>query len=256
MAPVEPARSVPATRRSLTRRWAIVALLVLVAVASFAAAAWVASEDAQARRLQHEGERADGVVVVVDARPVGRGNILNGSIIVRFDADGQTFEQPIYVGGKVTQYQHDQPVTVVYDDADPTHVELLGVVTRGPGLPVVPALLLGGLFLGMAIVAGRHAWQIRGAVRSGPWVRLPSHLVQQAQSVGYRQGSRTRVVLTTIDGPLTVDPIGLGRVNPTFEPEAWVVGLGRRTMALAAPGGGSVVAVRTGRRSGRRSGRR
>src|SRR4051794_22610123 len=246
------ARSVPATRRSMARRWAIVAALVLVAAGSFAAAAWVASEDAQARRLQHEGEQADGVVVVVDGRPVGRGNILNGSVIVRFVADGQTVEQPIYVGGKVTEYQSGQPVTVVYDDDDPTRVELLGVVTRGPGLPVVPALLAGVLALGMAVICGRHAWQIHGAVRSGPWVPVPSHLVQQVQSIGFRQGSRTRVVLTTRDGPLTVDPVGLGRVNPSFEPEAWVAGLDRPTMALAAPGGGSVVAVRAGRRSGRR----
>jgi len=256
MAPVDLARSAPATRRSLTRRWAIVGALVLLAVASFGAAAWVASQDAQARRLQHEGERADGVVVVVDAQLVGRGNIPNGSVVVRFDADGQTLEQSIYVGGKVTQYQRDQAVTVVYDDADPTRVELLGVVTRGPGLPVVPPLVVGVVVLGMAVVAGRHALQIRSALRRGPWEPLPSQLVQQVQSVGYRQGSRTRVVLTAADGPLTVDPIGLGRVNPTFEPEAWVAGRGRRTMALAAPGGGSVVAVRAAGRAGRRSGRR
>src|SRR5258705_1656758 len=104
MPPPDLARSRPATRRSLARRWAIVAALLLVAAASFAAAAWVASEDAQARRLQHEGERADGVVVAVDAQLIGRGNIPNGSVIVRFDADGQTVEQPIYLGAQVTEY--------------------------------------------------------------------------------------------------------------------------------------------------------
>src|SRR6185436_15750068 len=103
------------------------------------AAAWVAAEDAQARRLQHEGERADGTVVVVDAQLVGRGNIPNGSAVVRFDVDGQSVEEPIYVGGKVTDFQRDQAVTVVYEDDEPSRAELLGIVTRGPGLPVVPA---------------------------------------------------------------------------------------------------------------------
>ena len=76
---------------------------------------------------------------------------------------------------------------------------------------------------------------------------MPSHLVQQVQSLGFRQGSRTLVVLTTTHGPVTVEPLGFGRVNPTFEPEAWVAGLDRRTMALARPGGGSVIAVRARR---------
>jgi hypothetical protein len=239
----ELARALPATRRSMARRWAIVATLAIVGVAAFAAAAWVAREDAQARRLQHEGEQAPGTVVAVDAQLVGRGNIPNGSVVVRFDVDGQSEEQSIYVGGKVTDYQRDQAVTVVYDDDDPTRVELLGVVTRGPGLPVVPALIAGVLLSGMALVAGRHAWLIGRALRSGPWQPMPSRLEQQSQWLAFRQGTRTLVVLSRPEGELSVEPIGLGRVNPTFEPEAWIAGAGRRTMALAAPGGGSVVAV-------------
>ena len=233
----------PATRRSMARRWGIVAVLALVAMGSFAAAAWVAAEDAQARRLQHEGERADGTVVVVDAQLVGRGNIPNGSVVVRFDVDGQSVEEPIYVGGKVTDFQRDQAVTVVYEDDEPSRAELLGIVTRGPGLPVVPALIGGVLLGGMALVAFRHALLIHRAIRHDPWQPVPSRLVQRAQSVGFRQGSRTLVVLSLPSGDLSVEPIGLGRVNPTFEPEAWVAGVDRRTMALAAPGGGSVIAV-------------
>ncbi|MGZ4728388.1 MAG: DUF3592 domain-containing protein [Acidimicrobiales bacterium] len=243
MSDPEMARAAPATRRSLARRWAIVAGLAIAALALFGASAWVASQDAQARRLQHEGERAEGTVVLVDAQLVGRGNIPNGSVVVRFDVDGQSQEQSIYVGGKVTDYQRDQAVTVVYDDADPTRVELLGVVTRGPGLPVVPPLIGGVVLAGMAIVAGRHAGQIGRAVRGEPWHAAPARLVQQSRSVAFRQGTRTLVVLSLPEGELAVEPIGLGRVDPTFEPEAWIAGLGRRTMALSVPGGGHVVAV-------------
>jgi len=90
----------------------------------------------------------------------------------------------------------------------------------------------------------RHAREMDALRRAGdPWQPVPSRLVQRAQSVGFRQGSRTLVVLSLPSGDLSVEPIGLGRVNPTFEPEAWVAGVDRRTMALAAPGGGSVIAV-------------
>src|SRR6185312_16341599 len=169
-----------------------------------------------------------------DAQLVGRGNIPNGSVVVRFDVDGQSVEEPIYVGGKVTDFQRDQAVTVVYEDDEPSRAELLGIVTRGPGLPVVPALIGGVLLGGMALVAFRHALLIHRAIRHDPWQPVPSRLVQRAQSVGFRQGSRTLVVLSLPGGEVSVEPIGLGRVNPTFEPEAWVAGVDRRTMALAA----------------------
>jgi hypothetical protein len=239
-----------ATRRSLLRRWLIVAALAGSAVALFVLAGWVVGQDAQARRLQDSGERAPGTVLAIDAQLVGRGNIPNGSVIVRFEVDGTPRDSSIFVGNAVTDYQRDQIVTVVYDDTDPSRVELLGVVTRGPGVPVVPPLGLGVLSLGMAIVTGRRAWKIHRAVRRGPWLAVPSRVVQVAGESGRRQGTRTLVVVETRDGELTVEPLGLGRVTPDFEPEAWIAGLDRPTMALAVPGGGHVIAVRA--RSSRR----
>lgn len=252
------ARVVPATRRSLARRWLVVVALVVLVIAMFGTAGWVAMQDARSVELQRQGEQADGTVVAVDAQAVGRGNTPNGSVIVSFEVDGRSQDSSIYVGGGVVDHQQGQAVTVVYEETDPTRVEILGEPSRGPGVPLVPPLLAGAVFAGMAVVAGRHAWQIRRALGREPWLVVPSRLVQVAQSVAMRQGSRLLVVLETTEGEIVVEPLGFGRVDPTFEPEAWVAGLDRRTMALAAPGGGHVISVRlrSSGRSARGRGRR
>jgi hypothetical protein len=136
-------------------------------------------------------------------------------------------------------------VRVVYDASDPTRVELLGVGGSRGGVPVLVPLALGTMLAGMAFVAGRHARRIGRVVRNHPWRPVRSRLVYVPQTFGFRQYSRTLVVLETPGGAVTVEPVGLGRVDPTFEPEALLAGLGTATMVLAAPGGGHVVAVRS-----------
>jgi len=234
----------PATRRSLARRGLIVAVLGLGAIGLFVGAGQVARADAAVGKLQHDGVPAAGNVTAIDATPTGRGGFANGSVVVQFAAAGQPQERSIFVGNNVSDYQVGQSVTVVYDAGDPSQVELQGVVSTGPGVPFAVPLIGAVLLTGMAVVAGRHAWQLACIVRKQPWVKLPSRVTQVPQSLGFRQGTRLLVVLDTADGDLTVDTLGFGRVDATFAPEAWVAGLGRKTMALAATGGGHVVAVR------------
>jgi hypothetical protein len=206
--------------------------------------------DNRASALQRRGVQADATVVAVDAQPVGRGQTLQGSVRLRFQAGGQTREATVYVGRAVGQYQPNQQVRVVYDPSDPMRVALLGKPGSARGVP--PAALLGAaaLLTAMALAAGRHVRQISHLVHHEPWQVVRSQLVQVPQSFGFRQGSRTLVVLDTPSGGLTVEPIGLSRVDARFAPQAWVVGLDAGTtvdtgtIVLAAPGGGHLVAVR------------
>jgi hypothetical protein len=236
--------TVPATRRSLRRRWLIALALAMTAAGLLALAGWKANAHARASALQHDGVRTDATIVAVLATPVGRGRVPDGSVRIRFDAANQSLESSVYVGGAVVDYRPEQEVQVVYDPSDPRRVELLGVTTFGPGVPVVPPLAAGVLLAAMALVAGKHARQIGRVVRKEQWQPVKSQLVQVPQSFGFRQGSRTLLVLETPGGAVTVEPVGLSRVDPTFSPEAWVAGLDAAPMVLAAPGGSHLVPVR------------
>ena len=92
------ALSVPATRRSLRRRWLVVAGLAVLAGALLITAANQQRAGPHRAALQRTGVTADGTVISVDARPVGRGRFPYGSLVVRFDAAGQLQEQPVAVG--------------------------------------------------------------------------------------------------------------------------------------------------------------
>jgi hypothetical protein len=221
-----------------------VVFLFVAACGLFVMAGWTVRSDNRARSLQREGVRTEATIVAVDARPVGRGRFLDGSVRVRFAASGQSQERSVYVGKSVGDYQLNQQVTVVYDDSNPAHVELLGVTMSGRGVPLVLALAGAVLLAGMAIVAARHVRHIALVVRHEPWEAVRSRLVRVPLTFGLRRGSRVLVELETSSGPVTVEPIGLSRVDARFAPEAWVAGLGTKTMVLAAPGGGHVVPVR------------
>ena len=233
-----------ATRRSLRRRWAVVIGLAVVALGLAASAGARVRVDEGASVLQRDGRVADGTIVEVDAERVGRARVADGSVQVRFEADGQAHQSAVYVGTAVPAYHADQDVQVVYDPADLNRVELRGVTTAGRGLPATPALALGALFAAMAFVAGRHVVLIRHVLRREPWRTVASSLVQVPQSIGLRQGSRTRVVLETMAGPVTVEPVGLNRVDPGFAPEVRCAGTAGPHVVLAAPGGGHVVLAR------------
>jgi hypothetical protein len=246
----ELAIDVPATKRSLRRRWIVALIPAVAAVALLVLAASAYFEQRSSKELQRHGAPADATIVAVKAKPTGRGKVPNGSLVVRFDAAGQTLERSIHVGRSVVDYQTGQHVKIVYDPSHPTRVELLGQSTAANAVPPLAALIGAALFASMAVVAGRHVCQISGVVRREPWQIVRTQLVQVPQSFGFRRGSRTLVVLDTPSGPLTVEPIGLARVDPAFTPEAWIAGLGidtavgQNAMVLAAPGGAHLVPVR------------
>lgn len=241
---------VPATRRSLRRRWLIALVPALAAAALLVLAASAYFEQRRSEELQRHGTQADATVVAVNSKPTGHGKVPNGSVVVRFDVGGQVLERSIGVGRNVVGYQTDQGVKIVYDPSHPTRVELLGRSTDTNAVPPLAALIGAAIFASMAVVAGRHARQISGVVRREPWQVVPTQLVQVPLSFGFRPGSRTLVVLDTPSGRLTVEPIALARVDAAFTPEAWIAGLRIDTavspgvMVLAAPGGGHLVPVR------------
>ncbi len=103
-----------------------------------------------------------------------------------------------------------------------------------------------GLLTVMALVAGRRTVTIRRTLRHEGWLFVRSRLIDDPATDGYRGRSRACVILDTPGGEPMVEPVGLNRVDPSFAPELWTCGLGtrHRTLVLAPPGGGHVVAVR------------
>ncbi len=244
MAGLAVAMRTPATRRSLRRRWLIVAAVALAAAAVLVVAGMARRADTRAAALQHDGTRAPATVVSVDNTPFGRARLADGPVEVSFEAAGQSRQATVDVGGAVDAYTAGQAVDVVYDPADPGRVELVGVPPQRRGVPVAPPLILGVLLAAMAAVAGRHAAQIAHVLRHEGWLFVRSRLARDARTAGLRQRARTLVIVDTPGGPLTVEPLGLSRVDPGFAPEVWIAGLGARTLVLATPGGGHVVGVR------------
>jgi hypothetical protein len=220
------------------------------------------------RSLNQHGEQADAIVTEVDRRTVGRARTADGSVRVRFEPaapsrsgappDGSSgadageipakvvteVDAVVDVGAAVAERTVGETVRIVYDPSDPSRVALVGIDRPRRGLPAVVALGLGSVLGVMAALARRRAWRIGRVVRREPWWPLGSRLVQVPQSVGVRAGSRTLVVLDAPLGSLVVEPVGLGRLDPTFAPEAWAAGLDGPVTVLAAPAGGHVLEVR------------
>jgi hypothetical protein len=236
----------PATRRSMRRRWLIVTVLALVAVAFFAAAAWGRHVDDQASARQRRGVPADATVVGLTVERWGMARYTYGSVEVEFDVDGQARQSSIYVEEAVSDYQEGQLVRIVYDADDPTHAQIEGMSTARGGVPITPPLAIGLILTVMALVAGRRTAAIGRVLRHEGWLFVRSRLVDDPSTDGYRGRARPFVVLDTPGGELMVEPVGLNRVDPSFAPELWTCGLGTRNriLVLAPPGGGHVVAVR------------
>jgi hypothetical protein len=100
-----------------------------------------------------------------------------------------------------------------------------------------------------AVVATRHVLALRRLLASQPWTPGPARIEQVPVGAGNRGGTPVVVELDTPDGTKMMEAIGLNRVDPGIEPEAWVVGLPGSRVVVAVPGGGHAVylrAVRTG----------
>lgn len=261
-----PARAIlaPATARSLRRRWSVVAAVAVLAAATLAAGAAAFAASRADRSVGPRGVATGATVVEVVTRTVVGDRTPDGSIRVRFPLAGEPapadpVEALVDAGRAVSAYRVGDVVRIVYDPDDPGRAELEGVAVPDRGLPAAVPLALGAALAVMALVGGRRAWRIRRVVRREPWWPADSRLVELPLSSGLRAGSRTLVRLDVPSGPVLVEPAGLGRLAPTFSPEAWVAGLDGPTTVLAAPGGGHVLAVRrrrpnTGRDTGRGNG--
>jgi hypothetical protein len=240
---------VPASRRSLRHRWIGVLVIGTVALSLLVAAAATAIDKAEERELQANGTRAAATVTGIDAQPVGRSRSLDGSVKLSYVTDGQTVESAAYVGAAITDYHPGDVVEVMYERATPSHVEVVDARSSGRDLPALAFLVAGLLATAAALAAARLAHHIGRHLRAHDWHPVPTRLVQVPQSLGLRQGSKTFVVVELLEGPITVETVGLSRVDPAFAPEAWLAGRGAPTMLLAPPGGAHVVPVRVHRRT-------
>jgi hypothetical protein len=246
---IAPAIDTLASRRSLRHRWFGVLVIATLALSLFVAAAATVIDKAEETALETNGTRVAATVTRIDAQPVGRARSLDGSVKLTYAASGRTIESAAYVGAAVTDYAPGDVVEVVYDGADPSRVEVLDARSSGRDLPALAFVVAGLLVTAAAVAAGRLALLIRRHLRSHAWQPVPTRLVQVPQSLGFRQGSKTFVVLELLEGPVTVETVGLSRVDASFAPDAWLAGRGTTTMVLAPPGGAHVVPVRERRRA-------
>ena len=236
------ALSEPATRRNVRRRILFALAVTVVAIALLVVAAWLALADRSTNAVQQNGVKTEATVVAIVSAPSGRGQFAAGSATVQFPVDGQPRQASINTGTNISDVQQGQTLAIVYDKTDPSRAEIQGVRASSTGLPFVPVVFVGVLMVGMAVVATRHVLALRRLLGSQPWTPVACRIEQVP--VG-RGGTRVVVKLDTADGIRIMETIGLNRVDPGIEPEAWVVGLPARRLAVALPGGGHIVYLRS-----------
>lgn len=236
------ALSEPATRRNVRRRAVLAVALAVVAIALMAVAASLALADRSANSVQQNGVKTEATVVAIVSAPSGRGQFAAGSATVQFSVDDQPQQASINMGTNISDVQQGQTLAIVFDQTDPSHAEIQGVRVSSTGLPFIPVAFVGVLMVGMAVVATRHVLALRRLLGSQPWTPVASRIEQVP--VG-RGGTRVVVELDTPGGIRMMETIGLNRVDPGIEPEAWVVGLPARRLAVALPGGGHIVYLRS-----------
>jgi len=243
--PTEVAIEVPATRRSVRRRTAIVVVLALATAVLVVGGIVQLRAALAADALQRDGIRSTGTVVALDTRRVGpRGQYVDGTVTVRYQVGTTWHEGVVDVGDDITDQHEGATVAIVVDHDDAGRVALVDPTPQVAGAPAVVLFGLALLIGAMAVVAGRNVSRLRRAVRTEPWLFVHAQLRQFPLSQISRFGSRTFVLLDTPRGEVSVEPVGLNRVDPSFVPDAWVAGLDQASMALAPPGGGHVVLVR------------
>ena len=208
--------------------WGIVAVLALVAIVSLVRGGWRGAwwpEDAQARRLQHEGERADGIVVVVDAQPWVGATSPTARWWCASTSTARAWRSRSTSAGRSPTSSATRPYRRVRRRrTQPSRA----AGRRHPGSRPPGGAgpdRRGRCSAGWPLVAFRHALLIHRADPARPVA---------AGAVAPRAAGRSRWASGRGRGPssccpsrsgeLSVEPIGLGRVNPTFEPEAWVAG--------------------------------
>ena len=93
-------------------------------------------------------------------------------------------------------------------------------------------------------LASRHARLARRVTRSNRWVAIPARVVEVPYSAGLGQRSQYLLAIRGLDDrSILVQPVGMRRLNPTFQPVVWTAGVADRRFVVSPPGGGRVLCV-------------
>jgi hypothetical protein len=115
---------------------------------------------------------------------------------------------------------------------------------RRHGIPVMVPLTFSLVLAVSSFVAGRHAHLARRVLRANRWVAVPARVVAVPYSSGTAQRSQSVLAIRGLDDrSILVQPLGLRRLDPRFEPVAWTAGAAGRRFVVSPPGGGRVLCV-------------
>jgi hypothetical protein len=119
-----------------------------------------------------------------------------------------------------------------------------GDVTRRHGIPLMVPLTFAVLLAASSFVAGRHARAARRVARANRWVAVPARVLAVPYSSGTAQRSQSVLAIQGLDDrSILVQPLGLRRLDPRFEPVVWTAGAADHRFVVSPPGGGRVLCV-------------
>jgi hypothetical protein len=211
-------------RRTAGRATVIAAAWAVLFVGGLAA---VVAADRAAAELLVTGVRVGGSVVSVHEPARGA-----PTIRVRFEAAGVSRVEEI-ARDSGQDYHEGDPVTVVYDPADPAHVRTTAEANENQALVGfgVMVLVTGFAVLPLAATAALGWWRRARAVAATGW-RIATVTVERGVRSGhelevrYRDGSD--IVLRCV--------VSLRRPGPGRRRRAWIGGWGRQMVVLFPPG--------------------
>jgi hypothetical protein len=242
VAPVDGvAFDLPATGRSVRQFLAFGLALLVGALVMLGVCVWVWVGDRASHDLQRNGVRTQTPVLERSVRYLGRERQPFGSITVRGATDASRVAIP--VGASVLRFHVGDQVTVVHRRGG-SEYQVLGIVPDAHGIPLMVPLTFCLLLAAFASLASRHGRLARRVTRSNRWVAVPARVVAVPYSAGLGQRSGFVLALRGLDDrSIVVQPVGLRRLTPSFEPVAWTAGVADRRFVVSTPGGGRVLCV-------------
>jgi hypothetical protein len=240
---------VPATRRSVRRFLTFGLVLLVGAILFFGLCVWLWIGDRANDDLQRNGIRSRAAVVERSVRYIGRERQPLGTITVAVhgtpEGDSATPHNQgiIPVGAKVLTFHVGDSVTVVHRSGG-SQYQVLGIVPDAHGIPLMVPLTFTVLLSVASYLASRHARLARRVTRSNRWVAVPARVVAVPYSAGMGQRSQYLLAIRGLDDrSILVQPVGLRRLNPNFQPVVWTAGVADRRFVVSPPGGGRVLCV-------------
>ena len=193
--------------------------------------------------LQRNGIHSRATVVQRSVRYVGRERQPVGSITVDVHGAGDGDRPNIPVGSKVLGFHVGDTVTVVHRQGGSRYL-VVGIVPDAHGIPLMVPLSFTVLLSVASYLASRHARLARRVTRSNRWVAVSARVVEVPYSAGLGQRSQYLLAIRGLDDrSIVVQPVGLRRLNPTFQPVVWTAGVADRRFVVSPPGGGRVLCV-------------